>query len=41
MKWGWDLATAYLGPVGLVLYILSCKDPGPGLHEEFVRPSRF
>jgi hypothetical protein len=38
MKWGWVLVTAYLGPVGLVLYILSCKEPGPGLHEEFVKP---
>ncbi len=38
MKWGWVLVTAYLGLVGLVLYILSCKEPGPGLHEEFVRP---
>jgi hypothetical protein len=38
MKWGWVLVTAYLGLVGLVLYVLSCKEPGPGLHEEFVRP---
>jgi hypothetical protein len=38
MKWGWVLVTLYLGPVGLVLYVLSCKEPGPGLHEEFVKP---
>src|SRR5919106_2818634 len=38
MKWGWVLVTLYLGPVGLVLFVLSCKEPGPGLHEEFVRP---
>ena len=30
--------TLYLGPIGLVLYLLSCKEPGPRLHEEFVRP---
>ena len=38
MKWGWVLVTLYLGLVGLVLYVMSCKEPGPGLHEEFVRP---
>jgi hypothetical protein len=38
MKWGWILVTLYLGVVGLVLYVLSCKEPGQGMHEEFVRP---
>jgi hypothetical protein len=38
MKWGWVLVTLYLGIVGLVLYVMSCKEPGPGLHEEFVKP---
>jgi len=38
MKWGWVLVTLYLGVIGLVLYVLSCKEPGPGLHEEFVKP---
>jgi hypothetical protein len=38
MKWGWILVTLYLVPIGLVLYVMSCKEPGPGMHEEFVRP---
>src|SRR5919106_5708549 len=38
MKWGWVLVTLYLGVIGLVLYVMSCKEPRPGLHEEFVRP---
>jgi hypothetical protein len=38
MKWGWILVTLYLGPVALVLYVLSCKEPAPGTHEEFIRP---
>ena len=38
MKWGWVLVTLYMGPISLVLYILSCKEPSPGTHEEFVRP---
>ena len=38
MKWGWILVTLYTGPVGLALYILSCKEPTPGTHEDFVRP---
>jgi len=38
MKWGWVLVTLYLGPIALLLYILSCKEPAPGTHEEFVNP---
>ena len=38
MKWGWVLVTLYTGPVGAALYILSCKEPRPGGHEEFIRP---
>ena len=38
MKWGWVLVTLYMGPVALVLYILTCKEPAPGTHEEFVKP---
>src|SRR6266542_3697176 len=33
MKWGWVLVTLYLGPISLVLYILSFKEPAPGTHE--------
>ena len=38
MKWGWVLVTLYTGPVGLMLYVLSCKEPFPGTHERFIRP---
>jgi hypothetical protein len=38
MKWGWVLVSLYLGPISLVLYVLSCKEPSPGTHEEFVKP---
>ena len=38
MKWGWVLVTFYLGPIGLFLYVLSCKEPEAGTHEEFVKP---
>jgi hypothetical protein len=38
MKWGWVLVTLYMGPVALALYILSCKEPAPGTHEEFIKP---
>lgn len=40
MRAGRGLGDSYLGPIGLVLDILSCQEPGPGLHEEFVRPLR-
>jgi hypothetical protein len=38
MKWGWILVTLYMGPIALILYILSCKEPYPGTHEDFIRP---
>ncbi len=38
MKLGWVLVTVYLGPIGLLLYVLSCKEPRPGTHEDFIRP---
>jgi uncharacterized membrane protein/plastocyanin len=38
MKWGFILVTLYLGPVGLLLYVLADKEPRPGTHEEFTSP---
>jgi hypothetical protein len=38
MKWGFILVTLYLGPVGLLLYVLADKEPRPGTHEEFIQP---
>ncbi len=38
MKWGWALVTLYMGPISLILYVLSCKEPAPGTHEEFIKP---
>ena len=38
MKWGWLLVTLYMGPIALVTYILSCKEPAPGTHEAFIKP---
>lgn len=38
MKWGFILVTLYLGPVGLLLYVMADKEPAPGTHEEFIKP---
>jgi hypothetical protein len=38
MKWGWVLVTLYMGIIGAALYVLSCQEPRPGTHEEFVTP---
>lgn len=38
MKWGWLLVTLYMGPITLILYVLSCKEPEPGTHEDFIKP---
>src|SRR6267378_4019861 len=38
MKWGFILVTLYMGPIGLLLYVLADKEPRPGEHEAFVKP---
>src|SRR6266487_2033295 len=38
MKWGFILVTLYMGPIGLLLYVLADKEPQPGTHEEFTSP---
>ncbi|WP_027146877.1 DUF4396 domain-containing protein [Mesorhizobium sp. WSM3626] len=38
MKWGFILVTLYMGPIGLLLYVLADKEPRPGEHEVFTRP---
>lgn len=36
LKWGFILVTAYTGPFGAFLYVLGCREPLPGLHEQYV-----
>jgi FtsP/CotA-like multicopper oxidase with cupredoxin domain len=38
MKWAFVLVTLYMGPIGLLLYVLADKEPTPGGHEEFIKP---
>src|SRR5947207_10197741 len=38
MKWGFVLITLYMGPLGLLLYVMADKEPAPGTHEEFIKP---
>lgn len=38
MKWGFVLITLYMGPIGLLLYVMADKEPAPGTHEKFVKP---
>ena len=38
MKWGFVLVTLYMGPIGLLLYVMADKEPTPGAHEEFIKP---
>src|SRR5258707_2032406 len=30
MKWGFVLVTLYMGPIGLLLYVMADKEPTPG-----------
>jgi hypothetical protein len=36
LKWSFVLLTAYTGVVGAFLYVLGCREPLPGLHEQYV-----
>ena len=36
LKWGFVLLTVYTGPFGAFLYVLGCREPLPGLHEQYV-----
>ena len=38
MRWGFILVTLYMGPIGLLLYVLADKEPRPGEHESFTAP---
>jgi hypothetical protein len=38
MKLGWILVLLYTGPVGLIVYMASCRRPGGASHEDFVAP---
>ena len=38
MKWGFVLVTLYMGPIGLLLYVMADKEPAPGTHERFIKP---
>jgi hypothetical protein len=38
MKPGWVLVVLYTGPIGLFVYLLSCREPLPGTHERFIAP---
>ena len=38
MKWGFVLVTLYMGPIGLLLYVMADKEPVPGGHEDFIKP---
>ncbi|MER8483191.1 DUF4396 domain-containing protein [Mesorhizobium sp. M1322] len=38
MKWGFILVTLYMGPLGLLIYVLADKEPRPGEHEAFTKP---
>jgi hypothetical protein len=36
LKWGFVLVTLYTGPFGAFFYVLGCREPLPGMHEQCV-----
>ncbi|MDG2335358.1 MAG: DUF4396 domain-containing protein [Myxococcota bacterium] len=36
-KLAWILVIAYTGPIGLFVFLMACRSPGPGLHDVFTK----
>src|SRR3990172_6117378 len=36
MKLAWVLIVLYTRPIGLFIYVLSCRQPMPGTHDQFI-----
>lgn len=36
LKWAFVILTAFTGPLGAFFYVLGCREPVPGTHEEYV-----
>ena len=36
LKWGFVLVTLFTGPIGAILYVLGCREPLTGMHEQYV-----
>jgi hypothetical protein len=36
MKAAWVLIALYLGPIGLFVYLLACRQPLPGTHDDYI-----
>jgi Domain of unknown function (DUF4396) len=36
LKWGFVLVTLFTGPIGAMLYVLGCREPLAGTHEQYV-----
>ncbi len=36
LKWGFVILTCFVGPFGAFFYVLGCREPLPGTHEEYV-----
>jgi len=38
LRWGFIVLTVFAGPVAAFFYVLSCREPLPGTHEQYVAP---
>ena len=36
LKWGFVILTLFSGPLGAFFYVLGCREPLPGTHEQYV-----
>jgi hypothetical protein len=39
MKLAWVLVVLYTGPIGLFIYLISCRQPLPNTHDAFIKPT--
>lgn len=39
LRWGFIILTVFAGPLAAFFYVLGCREPLPGTHEQFVAPT--
>ncbi len=39
LRWGFIILTVFAGPLAAIFYVLGCREPLPGTHEQYVAPT--
>jgi len=39
LRWGFIILTVFAGPLAAIFFVLGCREPLPGTHEQYVAPT--